>query len=281
MTTLNKSMDETISASQEALLHALRALQNGWITVVTGAGISLASGIATFRGTDVDAVWKKDVTELGTYQYFRDDPVGSWLWYTSRFDSVLDKLPNAAHVALAHLERWQESRGGRYLLVTQNVDTLHEDAGSHAMVKVHGSANRVRCSRAGCEHGAPAGSLTRDAVDIAAFKQNPSTGTLPRCPSCGSFIRQHVLWFDEFYDGHEDYEWPRVLDAASQCDLLLFVGTSFAVGVTDLYLRQAIDRDIPVFAIDPGARKPPHPSVIMVSEKAEITLPALIKDLAE
>ena len=70
---------------------AVEAVGPGKITVVTGAGVSLASGIPTFRGTDPDAVWKRDVTELGTYRYFREDPVGSWRWYTSRFDGVLDK----------------------------------------------------------------------------------------------------------------------------------------------------------------------------------------------
>ena len=68
--------------------------------------MSHASGIPTFRGTDPGAIWKKDVTELGTRRFFESDPAGSWSWYTSRFDMVLDKRPNPAHRALAALERW-------------------------------------------------------------------------------------------------------------------------------------------------------------------------------
>ena len=179
----------------------------GYLVVVTGAGVSLASGIPTFRGTDPGAVWKRDVTELGTNRYFEEDPAGSWSWYTSRFDIVLDKQPNPAHRALAAIERWQVARGGRFLLVTQNVDPLHERAGSERLVKVHGSADRVRCSRHRCVHGAPRGSLPRAGIDMGAFKSEPVAANVPRCPSCGALLRQHVLWFDEFYDEHRDYQW--------------------------------------------------------------------------
>ena len=98
------------------LAAAIEKVGTGYLVVVTGAGVSLASGIPTFRGTDPGAVWKRDVTELGTNRYFEEDPAGSWSWYTSRFDIVLDKRPNPAHLALAAIERWQAGRGGRFLL---------------------------------------------------------------------------------------------------------------------------------------------------------------------
>src|SRR5262245_27927002 len=87
----------------------------GPVLVVTGAGISLASGIPTFRGTDPGAVWKRDVTELGTVRYFEEEPEGSWSWYLSRFDSVRDAKPNPGHHALAALERWCASRSLPFL----------------------------------------------------------------------------------------------------------------------------------------------------------------------
>lgn len=265
----------------ERLTGALNANRDrqGRLVVVTGAGISLASGIPTFRGTDPDAVWKRDVTELGTNQYFMSDPVGSWQWYTSRFDGVIGKLPNPAHEALAAIEIWQEARG-EFLLITQNVDTLHEDAGSRALIKVHGSVDRVRCSRQGCEKGAPAGSLARADVALQPFYEAPSLETLPRCPLCQAPLRQHVLWFDEFYDGHRDFRWPEVIDAAQTMTLLLFVGTSFAVGVTELFLRAAVQRRVPAFAVDPGAREAPYPNVELLGEKAEALLPAVAAALA-
>ncbi|MBK9032779.1 MAG: hypothetical protein IPL61_16170 [Myxococcales bacterium] len=157
-----------IDADGAALIAALRAEPAAALLVVTGAGVSLASGIPTFRGSDPDAVWARDVTELGTNAYFQRDPVGSSRWYLARFGGLAGAAPNAAHVALAQLERSREARGGRYLLVTQNVDGLHAAAGSRALVEVHGRADRVRCSRLTCALGAPRGSIARADVPISA-----------------------------------------------------------------------------------------------------------------
>ena len=258
-----------------SLARALDELRDGELVVVTGAGISLASGIPTFRGTDKDAVWKRDVTELGTNRFFQSDPVGSWQWYTSRFDIVLDKLPNPAHLSLAGLERWHTAHGGRFVLVTQNVDTLHEDAGSEALIKVHGSSDRVRCTRHGCINGAPTGSLPRADIELEPFFADPSRETLPKCPECGSLLRQHVLWFDEFYDEHREYQWARVLRASRSMGMALFVGTSFAVGVTALFLEAGLHLGVPMFSVDPASGEAPHPRIESLREKAEELLPAV------
>jgi NAD-dependent SIR2 family protein deacetylase len=255
------------------LCNALTGLGSRNLVVVTGAGISLASGIPTFRGSDPDAVWANDIMEKGTNQYFERDPVGSWTWYLTRFDGVLDKHPNPAHLALAAIERWHVARDGRYVLITQNVDPLHEKAGSERLIKVHGTADQVRCTKPGCENAAPSGALPRAAVDSAAFLAAPRSATLPRCPSCGFVLRQHVLWFDEYYDGHDSYQWQRVIAAAAGADLMLFVGTSFSVGVTDMFLRSAIERRLPAFSIDPGATSAPHPQIELLNEPAEELLP--------
>jgi NAD-dependent deacetylase len=241
---------------REAVVELFAAHARGHILVVTGAGISLASGIPTFRGNDAGAVWKQDVTELGTFRYFRADPVGSWRWYLSRFAKTVGATPNPAHTALVALERFCARQGGQLLLVTQNIDGLHRQAGSRNLVEVHGRADRVRCPRQGCEHGAPSGSLPRAQFDLAQFVAAPSPATLPRCPRCRSILRQHVLWFDETYDSHQDYQWARVLEAAATADAVLFVGTSFSVGVTDLVLTSALRRGCPVWSIDPAATAP-------------------------
>ncbi|MHC4274136.1 MAG: SIR2 family NAD-dependent protein deacylase [Planctomycetota bacterium] len=174
MTASQPAADEGGQAAAQ-LAGELRDLGAGGLLVVTGAGISLASGIPTFRGTDPGAIWKHDVTELGTRRYFQEDPAGSWNWYLSRFDAVLRCRPNPAHDAVAGLERWHTGRGGGFLLVTQNIDTLHEQAGARQMVKVHGSADRVRCSDYGCANGAPTGSLPRDAIDVGSTSTTTST----------------------------------------------------------------------------------------------------------
>jgi NAD-dependent deacetylase len=223
-------------------------------------------------------VWKADVTELGTRRYFEADPVGSWLWYLQRFDRAADARPNAAHAALVELERWQAARGGQILLVTQNVDTLHEQAGSGCLVKVHGSADRVRCSRDGCRHGAPRGSLPRGEVALDAFRSEPCREHLPACPACGALLRQHVLWFDEHYQEHEDYQLPRVMASAARAGVVLFAGTSFSVGITDLLLRAAWRGGAQVLAIDPS---PPHrlAGVRFLTAPAEELLPAAMARL--
>lgn len=262
------------------LRDALAELGGGSLVVVTGAGISLASGIPTFRGSDPQAVWQRDLTELATNRFFLEDPVGSWQWYTSRFDLVLDKQPNPAHLALVDLERRHADRGGRFLLVTQNVDPLHERAGSRELVKVHGSAERVRCSRVGCTHGAPSGSLPRSDFPLDLFRENPCRETVPSCPECGSLLRQHVLWFDEMYDEHRDYQWPRVLDAAAEMDLCLFVGTSFSVGVTALFVEAGLRANCTMLAIDPGAAAAPCPGVTLLREKSEELLPDAVSGVA-
>jgi NAD-dependent deacetylase len=253
---------------------ALRDLDDGALLVVTGAGISLASGIPTFRGTDPDAIWKHDVTELGTRRYFEQDPAGSWSWYLKRFDAVLAARPNPAHDALARLERWHLGRGGRFLLVTQNIDTLHEQAGSQELVKVHGSADRVRCSRTGCARGAPSGSLARQEVDVDAPLAELTLEQVPRCAECGAFLRPHVLWFDEYYHEHEDYQFMRAQRFADEADVTIFIGTSLAVGITELVLRAALWRGKPVFLLDPTVRGG-LPHVHHLALKAEEALPHL------
>ena len=102
---------------------------------------------------------------------------------------------------------------------------------------------------------------------------------VPRCPACGALLRQHVLWFDEFYDEHRDYQWERVVEAAQTMDACLFVGTSFSVGVTDLFLHGGLTTRRPLFAIDPGAGASPHRRVTLLRESSEVLLPAVCERL--
>lgn len=258
------------------LAEALAATGDQLFLVVTGAGVSLASGIPTFRGADPDAVWEHSDFEMATFGFFRQDPVAQWRWYLERFRTLDTARPNPAHLALAALEHWQLERGGKYLLVTQNIDGLHEEAGSREMVKVHGSADRVRCSEAGCRLGAPTGSLPRSDCNLAEFAADPRPETLPRCPSCSAVLRGHILFFDEYYDDHRDYQYSKVREAASKADLVLFVGTSFSVGVTDAVMWAAATRRVPIFSIDPAAPTTARDlPVTCLSAQSEELLPEL------
>lgn len=245
-------------APAEALADALRGAGRGLVVAVTGAGVSAGSGLPTFR-SGPDAIWRRDDLETGTEAFFRSQPVEHWRWYLERFAGILDAEPNPAHRALAALERWQAARGGRFLLVTQNIDLLHERAGSTELLKVHGTADRFRCAREGCRLGAPAGSLPRDEVDVGPFVRAPSPETLPRCPECGDLLRAHALFFDEYYDGHADYGFARVRRAFEEMSLALFAGTSFSVGVTELALRSALFQRVPAYSVDPAGAASDHP----------------------
>lgn len=245
----------------------------GLILVLTGAGISTASGIPTFRGSDPGAIWSRDVTELATLRYFTADPAGSWQWYRARFLGVLAARPNPAHHALVALERWQEARGGEFLLVTQNIDLLHERAGSNRAVKVHGSADRCRCTDPECRLGA-IDSLPLEAVDFTDFDRAPRLEAIPVCPACGALVRPHVLWFDELYVSHADYGWHVVHAAVPRIALLICVGTSLAVGVTSFLQSAAAQAGAPMYLVDPGERpSDAHPSMTHLRARAEVLLP--------
>ena len=158
--------------------------------------------------------------------------------------------------------------------MTQNIDTLHEQAGSERLIKVHGSSDRLRCSRHGCRNAAPEGSLARSRIDIGDFRRAAERRHLPRCPDCGALLRAHVLFFDEMYDEHVDYRFPEVRRAADEAELVLFVGTSFSVGVTELLVGAAARRGVPRLSIDPGAtRQPRWTGIETLAVPAEELLP--------
>lgn len=266
-----------MSAVVERLVAALSASRR--LVIITGAGISAASGLPTFRGNDPDAIWSKDVTEIATAAYFRADPVGWWRWFDRVFAGVLDAQPNEAHHAIARIEDLVTERGADFLLVTQNVDLLHERAGSRRMVKIHGTADRLRCSRRGCEHGEPQGSLPLAPAAFEAFRESPSLETIPRCPSCSSLVRAHALLFDEYYTAHSDYGFERAEAALDSADLMLFAGTSFSVGITALAVETGRARNVRMLSLDPFG-KPPRP-VEHLEVAAEKALPEAAEKLGK
>ncbi|MHA7628958.1 SIR2 family NAD-dependent protein deacylase [Corallococcus sp. M7] len=268
------------STRLEALLDLARGPLGESVLVVTGAGISLASGIPTFRGTDPGAVWANEVMEKGTYDFFLRKPHESWRIYLRRAEVALAAKPNPAHFALAQWERWQEQRGRAFTLVTQNVDTLHEQAGSRALIKVHGSLDRARCTKRGCGNGAPRGSVPLESLDFSPFHAFASPRTVPRCPRCNKRMRPHILWFDEFYAEHQDYGIQQVEERAKRSRLVLFIGTSFSVGVTDRVSSIALLREAKVLSIDPSGTSR-VPGIEVIPERAEELLPRWIQALTE
>jgi NAD-dependent deacetylase len=198
-------MNETMHTIQSAAarIHAIPRPRQ--ICMLTGAGISAESGIPTFRGAG--GLWKNFRAEdLATPQAFARDPRLVWEWYEWRKGIVREAQPNAAHVALAGLERTLPDDVG-CVLITQNVDGLHLLAGSTAVIELHGNIFRARCAKEGSRR------VQRD-----AFSEIP-----PKC-ECGALLRPDIVWFGESVDLLNP-----AAGAAAASDVLIVIGTSGVV----------------------------------------------------
>lgn len=175
------------------------------IFVLTGAGISAESGIPVFQGTN----WHgHSHYELANIEAWERDPALVWQYYSDRRASARDARPNAAHVALS---QWtKELNAGSLFLCTQNVDGLHEAAGSEGVVHIHGKLFESRCA---VDCGQPA----------FADHKSYSAGELPRC-SCGALARPNVCWF-----GEQPYHLDRIYHELETCSTFMAIGTSGSV----------------------------------------------------
>ena len=176
------------------------------VAVLTGAGISAESGIPTFRGAE--GLWKKfRAEELATPEAFSRDPKLVWEWYDWRRGIIAQKMPNSGHKVLAS---W-ENAFPAFSLITQNIDGLHQKAGSKNISELHGNIWKVRCTEEGT---------------VTENYETPLKDIPPRCPSCGAVLRPHVVWFGESLSS-------AVLNTAfllsSTCNVMFVIGTSAVV----------------------------------------------------
>lgn len=172
----------------------------------TGAGISAESGVPTFRSAD--GIWKKmRPEELASMDGFLRNPTLVWEWYAQRRRIIADVRPNAGHIALARMERVVPS----FVVVTQNIDNLHQRAGSSRVYELHGNIERNLCMQCGRTY---------------AHDDMQMTDGVPRCTTCGGTIRPDVVWFGEMLP--ED-EWNASMRASEEADLFLSIGTSAVV----------------------------------------------------
>lgn len=263
--------------AQDAFMHQLKKSQN--VLFLSGAGISVASGIAPFRGTDPEAVWNKDVTEKGTFRYFREDVLGSWCWYLDRFSSLFGKQPNPAHYATTALSEWFALQNRTFTIATQNIDGLHHTHDSVDVLEVHGSSRFLRCASSGCTFGEPRGKIPFPTEQIEAFKKNPQIQNIPSCPECGDFLRPHVLWFDEMYTAHQDYRFSDFTDRLYDTDLCICVGTSFSVNITYIVVKHCVENKVPLWIVDPVPPDNFYDGIYWLTGKAEEILPAIVDEL--
>ena len=230
------------------------------ITVLTGAGVSAASGIPTFRGRE--GLWRSySPQQLATTEAFRRDPRLVWEWYNWRRELIAKCRPNAAHHVLAAWSR----RYQRFTLITQNVDGLHEMAGTENVVRFHGSIWEVLCWE-----GCPS-SPARWWDDRVPLPDIP-----PHCPYCRGLLRPGVVWFGEGIDGEVlERSWQAV-----RCDILLAVGTSAVVYPAAGLAEVARGHGAFTVEINPEATPGTGAVNLAIQSRAEDVLPIIESRLA-
>jgi NAD-dependent deacetylase len=205
-----------------------RSLRSGRVTAFTGAGISAESNVPTFRGAD--GLWRNYAPErLATAEAFFSDPHLVWEWYDWLRGLIHAAQPNPGHLALTELQR---RAGDRFSLITQNMDGMHERAGSHDVVKLHGDIWILRCTGCGQE---------------GRNEQVPLDHLPPLC-RCGGLLRPAIVWFGEMLPQDE---WERAVEASRRADVFLVIGTSAVVYPAARLVRLAREAGAQVAIVNP------------------------------
>jgi NAD-dependent deacetylase len=214
MSGLARASTPHLDVGAGAELERLGELVRGASSVValTGAGISVPSGIPDFRSAGTGLWERVDPMEIAHIDAFNDDPQRFWAFYAERFATLADKRPNGAHMALVELER----RGKLDAVITQNVDMLHRAAGTRELVEVHGSIAGCTCPR--CD--------TSVALEEARRRLRAAHDGFPRCDECGAALKPDVVLFGELLP-EAALEHARAL--CERAEVLLCVGSSLEV----------------------------------------------------
>jgi NAD-dependent deacetylase len=250
------------TAIDSQLIAALRAATR--VTVLTGAGVSAESGIPTFRDQQT-GLWERfDAAELATPQAFDRDPALVWGWYESRRAAVLDAAPNAAHRALAAMA----CHIAQFDLITQNVDDLHERAGSRSVWHLHGELSRPYCEGCRAMHVFPA----------ATARPRPGGERLdpPRCDACGARIRPGVVWFGESLPQET---WQCARASAQHCEVFIVCGTSSLVQPAASLTDIAIEAGATTIQVNPNATAADRRVRHTLRGEAGRVLPQLLADV--
>jgi NAD-dependent deacetylase len=243
----------------DQLIETLRAARH--VMILTGAGISAESGLPTFRDP-LTGLWERfNPQELATPEAFRRDPPLVWGWYEWRRMKALSALPNAGHLAIRRLEE----KISRLTLVTQNVDDLHERAGSSTVHHLHGTFSRPYCSACDEAYVFPPG-----------LPEEPEEGRRvdpPHCAACGARVRPGVVWFGE---NLPQDEWAIAEDAAHDCDVFACVGTSSVVYPAASLIELAVQAGAVTIQVNPAGTHWDQRVTYDFRGPAGVVLPALV-----
>lgn len=224
------------------------------IAVLTGAGVSAESGIPTFRDA-LTGLWATfNPQELATPEAFERNPRMVWEWYDYRRQLLADAQPNPAHLALAELER----RVPRMTLITQNIDSLHQRAGSQNVVELHGNLQRSKCFH----------------EDVVVERWADTGDVPPRCPNCGGLLRPDVVWFGELLPAEQ---LTQARDAALDCDVFMSIGTSGQVEPAASLPYLAMRNHATIVIINPEVQDSVSKGYFSISAKAGEFLPQLVQ----
>lgn len=194
---------------------------------LTGAGISKESGIPTFRGAE--GLWRRfRAEELATAEAFFNNPDFVWEFYNERRAGVAKASPNPAHLALADFER----RRPELTLITQNIDGFHQEAGSEAVIELHGNIWRIRCVHC---------SFNKEDRRIPFPSREP-------CPDCGGRLRPDIVWFGEMLDPGVV---SKVIGLVRSCDVMLVIGTSSVVQPAASFIYEAKGQGARLIEVNP------------------------------
>lgn len=220
------------------------------IIFVTGAGISAESGIPTFRGKE--GLWRKyDPMQLATIDAFFENPHLVWEWYEERRKNILAANPNKGHFAIADLAKHKD-----VIVLTQNIDGLHQRAGSKNVLELHGSIIRIKCT-------------------ICDFKDNitSSFDELPPKCKCGNILRPDVVWFGE---GLPQDVWSEAILHAQTCDVMIIAGTSLVVSPANTLPMHAKQNGAVLIEVNPEKTVMSSDMDLSVRETSANALPQLV-----
>ena|SRR5579871_2671936 len=237
-----------------ALVKRLVSARN--ITVLTGAGVSAESGVPTFRDAQTGPWEKYRPEDLATPRAFRSNPRLVWEWYAWRRKLVADAKPNPAHFALAELARVAPE----FHLITQNVDALHQRAGSEKVIELHGNITRTKCFDEG----------------TIVSKWTDTGDVPPKCPECGGLLRPDVVWFEEALP---ETEISLAQQATRSCDVFLSIGTSTVVYPAAALPFEALKCGATVVEINPQPTPLTDKAQYVLSGAAGAVLPELMASL--
>jgi NAD-dependent deacetylase len=244
------------------------------VLVITGAGVSAESGIPTFRGKD--GYWRNlDPIKLATPEAFARDPELVWQWYRERRQRVRNAQPNAAHEALAKLAQWADE----FLLVTQNVDDLHERAGlaKAEVVQIHGDIFVTQCSRCDFKRYDKQPSVAA-ATYAASEEEETQENGVPRCTKCDTLTRPGVVWFGEALPAPETERVENYLQRDS-CGVVIVAGTTATFGYIIDWALRASRRGGALIEVNPEETPLSRFATRVVRKPAALALPRIVDQM--